>query len=140
MSRIKIDFPERSIFSTQINVRVTDLNYGNHLGNDALLSILHEARIQFLRHFNYTELDIEGESLIMSDAAIQYISEAFYGDQLKIEIGVGDFTRAAFDIFYKVICEERIVAIAKTGMIFYNYEMKKVISIPDRFIDKIKQQ
>ena len=54
MARIKIAVPPQFTFSTQIPVRITDINYGGHLGNDALLALLHEARVQFLRRYGYT--------------------------------------------------------------------------------------
>ncbi|MFI5172481.1 MAG: acyl-CoA thioesterase [Chitinophagales bacterium] len=136
MSRIQINFPAQAIFSTEIPVRITDLNYGNHLGNDAMLSILHEARIQFLKSFGYSEMDVEGVGIIMSDAGIQFKTEAFYGDILKIDIGVGEYSRVGFDIFYNVSCEQRIVALAKTGIVFYDYERKKIAAVPVKFAEK----
>ena len=133
MSRIQIDFPSHSIYTTNISVRITDLNYGGHLGNDAMLSILHEARVRFLKNYDYTELNVEGAGIIMSDVAIQFKSEAFYGENLTIEIATGDFTRVSFDIFYIVKCDERIVAIAKTGIVFFDYEKRKVVNVPEVF-------
>ena len=46
MARIKLEMPEQFMGSFQVPVRITDINYGNHLGNDAFVSILHEARMQ----------------------------------------------------------------------------------------------
>jgi hypothetical protein len=45
MPRLKLELPAGFPFRTTLTVRVTDLNYGNHLGNDALLGLLHEARV-----------------------------------------------------------------------------------------------
>jgi len=75
MARIKIELPGKFIFKTEITIRVSDLNYGGHLGNDSVLSICHEARLRFLKHLGYSELDVEGSGIIMSDAAIQYKGE-----------------------------------------------------------------
>ena len=72
MARLKIDLPEQFSFSTSIPVRITDLNYGNHVGNDAVLSIIHEARMQFLKSFGYTEMGFAGAGMIMSDVAIEF--------------------------------------------------------------------
>ena len=45
MGRVKIKFPaENPLFITTIHVRIGDINYGGHVGNDAILSIIHEAR------------------------------------------------------------------------------------------------
>ena len=45
MSRIKIPLPEKKDFSTEIKLRISDINYGGHMGNDAVLTIVHEARL-----------------------------------------------------------------------------------------------
>ena len=137
MARIKLLIPEQKIFSTEIAVRITDLNYGNHVGNDALVRILHEARVQWLTSKNYTELNIEGASLIMADLAVEYKGESFYGDLLIIEIAVGEISKAGFELYYIIHVNRNanniLIAKAKTGMVCFNYEEKKVREIPEKF-------
>lgn len=135
MARIKLQVPGQFHFTCTIPLRITDMNYGGHMGNDALLSILHEARIQFLKHYGYNEMDMEGVGLIMADAAIQYKSEAFAGETLHIEMTAYDFSLASFDLFYLVRCEadRRIVALAKTQMVVYDYDQKKMKDVPEKF-------
>jgi acyl-CoA thioester hydrolase len=130
MARIKIELPEQFHFSTKIPIRITDLNYGGHVGNDTVLTLIHEARVQFLRSYGYEELNVEGVSLIMSDAGIEFKAELFYGDVVTAFVTATNFSRAGFDLFYKLMRDESIVALAKTGMICYNYDTKKVVSIP----------
>jgi YbgC/YbaW family acyl-CoA thioester hydrolase len=140
MTRIKIELPQKFIFKTEIAVRITDINYGGHLGNDSLLSIIHEARVRFLKHFDYSEADIEGIGIIMSDAAIQYKSESFYGDELMIEVTVTDFSKIGCDIVYRITKSnsQKEIALVKTGIIFYDYRNKKVVAVPDKFKSKIE--
>ena len=102
MARIKLLLPERKIFSTEIAVRITDINYGNHVGNDAFVRILHEARVQWLSQLGYTELNIEGTGLIIRDLAVEYKNESFYGDQLKVTICIGELTAVSFELFYQL--------------------------------------
>lgn len=61
-------------------VRIRDINCANHLGNDALLSLIHEARVQFLMHYGLKESDIGGAGIIMTDRVIVYLPQAFCGD------------------------------------------------------------
>jgi len=82
MARIKIELPEKFSFETIIPIRITDLNYGNHVGNDTILSILHEARVQYLRHYDLEELDFAGVGLIMNDVAVEFKNEIFYGEKI----------------------------------------------------------
>ena len=62
------------------------MNYGGHVGNDSFLSLIHEARQQFLNHFGYSELQFENVSLIMADASIEFKKELNYGDEVKISV------------------------------------------------------
>ena len=141
MGRIKIDFPEKLLFTTHIPVRITDVNYGGHVGNDAILSIIHEGRAQFLKQFDFTELDCGGISLIMSDVAIEFKHELFYGETVSMSIATGYVSRVAFDIFYKLEKKSgeknEVVALAKTGMVCFNYKLKKVAGMSQTLRDKL---
>jgi len=137
MARIKIELPNHFQFSTKIPIRITDLNYGGHVGNDTILTLIHEARVQFLKNYDYEELNFEGVSLIMSDAAIEFKAELFYGDVINALVAVNNFSRAGFDVFYKLMKDEKIIALAKTGMICYNYEAKKVVTVPEKAMQKL---
>ncbi len=134
MGRIKIDIPEKVLFSVELDVRITDLNYGGHVGNDSVLSIIHEARVRFLKSvgFENEASGPEGVGIIMGDAAIIYKAEIFYGERLRIDIGAGDFTRVGFDLYYRIISlgNEKEVVRAKTGIVCYDYHSKHIVDVP----------
>jgi acyl-CoA thioester hydrolase len=135
MARTKLDLPAIFDFSTDIPVRITDINYGGHLGNDSLLSILQEARLQFLNQYAYSEKDVEGRGIIMLDAVVIYKSEAFYGETLSIEVAVADVGSHGCDLLYRVTQKGsgKEVARAKTSIAFFDYEKRKVVEVPDGF-------
>ncbi len=141
MPRIKIDLPGQFHFSTLLPVRITDVNYGGHVGNDTILSLIHEARMQYLHHFGYTELNLGGAGLIMSDVGIEFKSELFYGDQVKASVAIAEMSKISFELYYKLEKEVNgktiLVAAAKTGMVCFDYEKKKVTSIPDEVRNKL---
>jgi acyl-CoA thioester hydrolase len=138
MARVRLDIPAHKIFTTDIPVRITDINYGNHVGNDALVSIVHEARMQWLAHNNYTELNVAGAALIMADLAVEYKAESFYGDTLNVDISIGEITKISFEIFYEMTTTRNdkkiVIANAKTGMVCFDYGARKVIAIPPIFL------
>lgn len=72
MSRLRLDLPERLLFTAEVSLRVSDNNYGGHLGNDAVLSLAHEARVRFLRSHGWSEKDVAGAGIIMTDAVVGY--------------------------------------------------------------------
>ncbi|HEX6180315.1 MAG TPA: thioesterase family protein [Chitinophagaceae bacterium] len=135
MQRIKIELPEQFHFTTNIPVRITDVNYGNHVGNDTVLSLIHEARMQYLQHHGLTELDLGGPGIIMSDVGIQFKHELFYGDVVIASVAAGAFSKVAFDLYYKLEKKSGdkllLVAAAKTGMVCYDYNKKKTVSVPE---------
>ena len=94
MPRVKVALPASFLLTVQVPVRITDLNYGAHLGNDALLSIMHEARVQFLQYCQLPEFDPATKlGLIMADVAIEYKGEGFHGDVLHIQLAATDLHR-----------------------------------------------
>lgn len=127
--------PSAFSFSTKIPVRITDLNYGGHVGNDTILTFIHEARIQFLKNAGYSELDFAGVGMIMSDVMIEFKNELFYGDEIIASVAIGEFSKVGFDLFYKLEKEQNntkiLVATAKTGMVCYDYQKKKVVAVPE---------
>lgn len=143
MARIKLTLPGRFPFSTFIPVRITDLNYGAHVGNDTILTLMHEARVRFLRHFGYDELNVAGVGLIMSDVAIEFKNQLFYGTELKAAVAAADFTHAGFDLYYRLTIErdgrELDIALAKTGMVCFDYSAKKVVAVPAVAVQKFQE-
>ncbi len=135
MERIKINLPDTFTFSINLTMRITDLNYGAHVGNDTFLSLIHEARQQFLMQYGYKELDFAGYGLILADAAIEYKKELNYGDEIKISVAAVDFDKYGFDLYYKVeivTASQTILAgKAKTVMLCYDYEKKKLVALPE---------
>ncbi len=119
-------------FRTRLSVRITDLNYGGHLGNDRVLALLHEARVACLATHGYSEMDCAGAGLIMTDAAVQFRGEAFAGDQLEIEVAMGEAARTGFRFFYRITrCGDRtLIAVAETGMASFDYARRRVCALP----------
>lgn len=140
MGKIKIDLPEQFVYKTKIPVRVSDLNYGAHLGNDSVLRFIHEARVRFLHSEGLSEFDTYGAGLIQSDAVLLYKSEAFYGDLIEVALGFGEFTHISCDFVYQLylVKSGKEVARAKTRIVFYDYNQKKKLPVPDEFRKKFE--
>lgn len=135
MTRVKLELPQKFDFSTDIQVCISNINYGGHLGNDALLSLIHEARIRFLEDHGYTESDIDGVGIIMVDTVIVYKSESFHGDVLTFEVAVDDVGKVGCDFCFRVTKKDtgKDMAHAKTGIVFFDYGMRKVVNTPHAF-------
>ncbi|MBI4228656.1 MAG: thioesterase family protein [Deltaproteobacteria bacterium] len=135
MPRVQLDLPNKFVFSTEIPLRVSDINYGGHLGHDSVLTLTHEARVRFLAKHGFTEMNVYGAGLIISDAIIVYQSEAFWGEVVKIQIALSEFNKYGFDFVYRISEKKtkREVARVKTGMVFFDYKRRKVARVPAKF-------
>ena len=141
MARIKINLPNSFPFSTELKVRITDLNYGGHVGNDAILSIIHEARVQYLMSIGFENegKGPNGIGIILTDAVIVYSSEIFYGETLNIQIAASDIERHSFDLMYKITSLDtgKTAVKAKTNILCFNYITRKRIEIPPELINSL---
>ncbi len=145
MGRVKIKFPnENPLYIATIPVRIGDVNYGGHVGNDAVLSIIHEARMMMLSSRNYSEMNAGGNSMIMADVMISYKGESFYGDVLTIRIYAEEITDRTFDLLYQIYTLRNglnsDIAHAKTGMVCFDYEARKLAQMTDelkRFLSNL---
>ena len=139
MPRIKIDLPERFSFSTEIAIYINHINYGNHLDNSALISLVSEARVRFFKAFGYTELNVEGVGIVVADAAVQYKSEAFHGEVLVFEMAADDFNKYGCDLVWRISDQAsgREVARGKTGIMFFDYTARKAALVPPAFVSKV---
>ena len=142
MQRIKIDLPNKFIFTTEISVRVYDVNFAGHLSNDSILSMVHEARILFLKNWGFSEVDTCGAGIIMFDAALQYKSQGYHGDILVFEVIVDNFIKTGCDFIFRITNKEtgKEIARAKTGIAFFDYKTNKLVSVPDKFKELFDNQ
>ena len=138
MARIKIELPDRFAFSTEVPIHIGLINYGHHLDNAALLSLVSEARVRFFKSLGYTELDVDGVGIVVADAAVQYKSEAFHGEVLVFEMAPDDFNKYGCDLVWRATdkASGREVARGKTGIIFFDYGARRPVPVPAGFVAK----
>ncbi|EQM78428.1 thioesterase family protein [Pseudomonas stutzeri] len=136
MARLTLQFPEDQFcFSTQLTVRITDINAGNHLANDSMISMISEARARFLFAYGIAETSKDGSGIIVTDLATTYKAEAHARDALLFEVGVMDFNPYGGDITFRITrpADGTLIAMAKSGFVFYNYLESRVVRMPVEF-------
>ncbi|SLM32250.1 conserved hypothetical protein [Desulfamplus magnetovallimortis] len=139
MPRVQLRYPGNTFCSHEIIVRLTDLSQAAHLGFDRLVSIIHDSASVFLDNIG---IDITGSReihIIFADLAVQYLSEAFRGDRLVIDMALGEIASRGIEVFFKVVNKtlSREVALAKIGMVFFDYENGCAIKIPHDILVKL---
>lgn len=139
MPRIRIDLPERFVFSTELPIYIGHINYGHHLDNAALIALVAEARVRFFKSLGYSELDVEGVGIVVADVAAQYRSEAFHGETLVVEMAADDFNKFGCDLVWRLSDQAsgREVARGKHGIVFFDYAARRPVGVPAAFAAKV---
>ena len=122
-------------FITKIQTK--DLNYGGHLGNDALLKMIQEARIDLFQKLGFKELDLgDGKTgVIIGDLVVNYKAEGFEDEELKIESHIGQITEKSLRVFHRIIKIKKdiLMTLAETGLIAFDYKSREITEFPEVF-------
>jgi acyl-CoA thioesterase FadM len=139
MKRMKIEMPTVWQFTTAMQVRVSDLNYGNHMGNQQFLAFAQEARVRFFATCNFTELDFGGTALIQADAAITFSCEGRLGDQIKMEIATEITGTSSFNLYYKFTnsTQNKHMANIRTALVSFDYQKNKPVALTNKALNSI---
>jgi len=135
MPRIKLDPPDDFRFRMEKSVGLSDLNYARHLDSQSMLNILHEARLQYLASLGFTEENIFGLGMVMTDLAVDFRSESFANDVLIIDVGIGKVNRYGIDICLKVTNSalDSVVCMARMGVVLFDFDKHQMVTIPPQF-------
>ena len=131
---------EKYDFWTTFTVRIGDINYGGHMGNDRFLLLFQDARIRCLQSIGFEETSIgDGIGVILKEAHVEYLAEVFLGDELEVGVRFFDFKRTGFTMGFLVkrSPDGRFVAKGTSVMVAFDYNMKKVARLPEIFREKI---
>ena len=139
MTRLHVTVPERFLFRMERTVGLSDTNYAKHLDSVSMVNILHEARLQFLASLGFTESNIYGLGLVVTDLAVDYLSESFADDCLLIDVGVSKFIRYGFDVGFRVSNKalETLVCNGKCGVVFFDFDRHQLTKVPAGFKEMI---
>jgi len=141
MARIDIKLPEKFLFATEIPIRISDINRGRHLAFHIVLSFTEEARIRFWKHLGYSDENMNGVAMIVVDAGIMYRKQGFYGQTLKVEVALAEFSSKGCDMIFRMsdAATGQEMFRAKTGMLFYDYQAQKVAAVPEDFKKRVEK-
>ncbi|HOJ43544.1 MAG TPA: thioesterase family protein [Syntrophorhabdaceae bacterium] len=128
-------------FQYKLQIQIGHINYAGHVGHEAIIAILWEARTHVFRTLGIGELDLgDGKTgIIMKDLVVNFYGEAFLFDEITVESYIGDMKKNGFRIYYKILKNDKKIAIAETGFLTYDYKHKKVVPVPSTFLLAIEK-
>lgn len=126
-------------FIIPYKVHISDINYGGHVSNDAVLSFFHDARIAYLRQFGYSELDIDGAGIIMPEAHVRYHREMFHADDLQIAVRIDSMRKSSMVMSYRIARGDEITVEGSTNLVAFDYDKRKSVRIPKAFRRQVSE-
>ncbi|HEU5098030.1 MAG TPA: acyl-CoA thioesterase [Roseiflexaceae bacterium] len=134
MTELKNLYP----YTITIEVSFRDLDAMGHVNNAVYLTYLETARIKFLMEL----FDLNGLRelpVIMAEVTCTYKTPAFFGERLGVGVGVSRFGAKSFDMAYRVVAGDgRLVALAKTVQVMYDYAAAQTIALSESFKQKVR--
>nr|WP_299243175.1 thioesterase family protein [uncultured Halomonas sp.] len=146
MERLQLEFPEADLVHRYpLSVRIGDMNYGRHLGHDALITLLHEARAQAFVALGFREWDVAGYPSVVADLAVQYRAEAKWPDALEVETAIPVAEERGFCVYQRLQRPEdkRTIAVARLNLVLLDLQSGKPVRVPDTLntaVDALKQR
>jgi len=121
-----------------LKVRISDINYGNHVGHETFFSFFQEARIAYLDQFGFSEFDIGGCGIMVSEANCKYRHELSFGDDVRVQCRVSGLKTRTFTMDYRILRGVDTCAYGFTTILCIDYVNKKIVRLPQAFVTKIK--
>lgn len=125
-------------FQIEIPVRISDINYGGHLGHTELIKITHHARVKFFADNSLQEQDLNGAGIIVKSIQATYKAESFFDELLHISIYLQKIDKASCEFRYEISKKDnQEVATVLETVLFMNYATRRIVRVP-RVIHELK--
>ncbi len=128
-------------FRYDLNIQIGHLDYTGRLGHDAIVRIVHEARVHFFHFLGVAENDFgDGRTgIIMGDLVITGTGEASLFDRVRVDTHAGEISRSSFRLFHRLAKEDGVIALVETGLMTFDYVKRLIVPIPDFFRKRLQQ-
>ncbi|MCK6423900.1 MAG: thioesterase family protein [Burkholderiaceae bacterium] len=139
MPRLQFQLQAPVTFCTDLAIYISHVNQGGHLDHAQLLTLLSEARVRFFLSLGYREGDVEGCPIVVGDLGVQYLSEGFHGETMRIEMAPAERSRCGFDLQFRMSERDsgREVARGKTGIVFTDRATRRAVPVPPAFLARL---
>ena len=121
------------MFVHTLQVRFRDLDAYNHVNNAVYLTYFEEARIAFITAIGMRSLFSPERSTVIAHAEVDYRAPAQLGDQLDIEVTVGEVRNTSYELNYRIVrrSDGRLIATGKTVQVCFNFVLNAPTRLPE---------
>ena len=139
----ELEFDDRVfVFETVMRVRNTEIDVGQHLTLESLISLLAEARARFLYSKGIKDINAECQGLIVSNLQLNIINRVRAREELLFEVGIEHISDKDGEMAIKVtrMYDGSLVAKARKSFVQYDYRSNRSISFNSDVKDALNQQ
>lgn len=124
---------------SDVQVRFSDTDALGHVNNAVYLSYLESARVDYLRELLGAK-KIEELGVIIARVEIDYKSPAFHHETMRVGCRVEEVGGSSIKMDYRVEDRDtgRLVALAKSVLVTYDYAAKRVVRVSDEWRQKME--
>jgi acyl-CoA thioester hydrolase len=128
-------------FSVPIEVRFRDLDAIGHVNNAVYLTYVETARVAWWLHVT-GRAGIRAIDIILARVEVDYRSPVVLGEALDVAVRCVSMRRSSFTLELRITerGSGRAVAEARNVAVYYDYDSKKSVPIPDEIRRKIRAQ
>jgi acyl-CoA thioester hydrolase len=119
------------VYRHRLSVRFRDCDAMGHVNHAVYFTYLEQCRLTFWREV--TGGPSPKTRVIVARAECDYRAPAHFGDELEVQLMVGDIGRSSFTLAYEILHVEssRLIATGKTVMVSYDYAAGKPVPLPE---------
>lgn len=120
-------------------VRFADTDALGHVNNAVYLNYLEVARVDYLQKV-LSRQDVKDFGVILARCEIDYKSPAFHHETLRVGCRVIELGGSSINMEYRVEDKKtgRLVALAKTVLVTYDYALGRPVRIPQELREKME--
>ena len=118
---------------TKLRVRYSEIDAQGHVNNANYLSYFEVGRVEWLRDagFSYKEMERRGFGFVVVEALVRYRRAAYFDDELEIQTGISNLSRASVSFSYEVLRGADLLATGHTRHAYVDLASGKPVRMPD---------
>jgi acyl-CoA thioester hydrolase len=125
-------------FYDDVRVRFRDVDAMGHVNNAVYFTYMETARSVFFQQFFAIRQPFD-IPVILGETSCRYLAPAYFGQILRVGLGVSHFGTKSFDMVYGIDGPDaRLVATGRSTMVMYDYEQGRSVLVPDSFKEAVR--
>lgn len=128
------------IHTLTTRVRFSETDALGHLNNVSYYIYLEEARISLLEEIGCS-MDTNEWSFIVASTGCDYLSQAYFRQQLLISTTVQKIGTKSFHLQHKMTDEAtgEVIANGKSVLVYFNFKQQQSEALPEEIREKLQQ-